>query len=109
MIQATLRMDFPPVKFPEAVQILKSIIDRTMSESGCISCSMYEDPQKNHIFYEEKWRNDEDLQRHLRSDEYQKVLLVMEMAITHPDIRFDTIVSTSGVEVIEKARIKKEG
>ena len=57
--------------------------------------------------FEEKWRSDEDLQRHIRSECYQKVLLVMEMAVRPPEIRFDTITDTSGVEIIEKARIRK--
>lgn len=107
MILATLRMDFIPEKLSEAVHILHSNIERTLAKSGCLGCSVYEDTNKQHIVYEEKWRNDEDLQRHLRSEDYQKVLLVMEMAITPPEIRFDTIISSSGVETIEKARAIK--
>jgi quinol monooxygenase YgiN len=108
MILATVRMDFAQDKLSEAVQILRSIIERTRAKPGCISCSIYEDMQKQHIVFEEKWRSDEDLQRHLGSEEYKKVLLVIEMACAPPEIRFDTIASTSGVEVIEKARKKKE-
>ena len=108
MIQATLRMNFAPQKFDEAIQILHSIIERTKAEIGCISCSVFHDRgSEGLIIYEEKWRNSDDLQRHLRSDEYKNVLLVMEMATTKPEIRFDTITDSSGVETIEKARTKK--
>ena len=108
MIQATLRLDCAPKKTDEALQILRSIIERTKAEAGCISCSVYLDTENEHrIVYQEKWRSDEDLQCHLRSDDYRKVLLVMEMAITQPEIRFDTITGSSGVETIEEARLKK--
>jgi len=54
--------------------------------------------------FEQLWSNEADLERHLRSDEYRQVLLVLEMAIKQPEIRFDTILSSTGIETIEKAR-----
>jgi hypothetical protein len=53
---------------------------------------------------EQLWSNEEDLERYLRSDEYRQVLLVLEMAMKQPEIRFDTISSSTGIETIEKAR-----
>ena len=53
---------------------------------------------------EEVWRAQEDLDLHMRSDEYRNLLLVLEMARKHPEIRFDTISSSTGIETIEKAR-----
>jgi hypothetical protein len=53
---------------------------------------------------EEVWRAEEDLDLHIRSDEYRNLLLVLEMALRQPEIRFDTISSSTGIETIEKAR-----
>ena len=50
--------------------------------------------------------NDQDMQRHLRSEKYRKILLVVEMAAEPPEIRFDTIAYSTGVEIIEQARIQ---
>jgi quinol monooxygenase YgiN len=109
MIQAMIEMEFAPDNVEEALKILRSIIERTMAEAGCISCSVYQDSEMvNQIFFAQEWSREEDLQRHLRSDEYTKVLLVMEMALTPPKVRFDTITSTRGIEIIEKARAQKE-
>jgi quinol monooxygenase YgiN len=108
MIQATLKMEFASQTIDEAVNILRSIIERIRTETGCISCSVFQDTDNKHmVVFEEKWKSDEDLQRHLRSEYYKKVLIVMEMAIETPEIRFDTIMGTSGVEIIEKARTRK--
>jgi hypothetical protein len=56
------------------------------------------------VMFEEKWMSDEDMQRHLRSESYHLVLLVMEMASRSPEIRFDIITDSGGVEIIEEAR-----
>jgi hypothetical protein len=50
------------------------------------------------------WQNEGDLERHLRSERYRDVLLVMEMALRHPEVRFNTVSASTGFETIEKAR-----
>jgi len=105
MIQAMIDMEFAPDKMGEALQILRSIVERTRAETGCVSCSVYQDTEaENQLVFAQEWRSEDDLQRHLRSADYQKVLLVMEMALTRPEVRFDTIITTNGVGVIERAR-----
>jgi quinol monooxygenase YgiN len=107
MMQATIKMNFSPEKIEEILNILRSIVERTRAETGCISCSVYlNTEEKTMIVFDNKWRSNEDMQRYLRSEEYKKVLLVVEMANTKPEIRFDTITESSGVETIEKARKK---
>ena len=54
--------------------------------------------------FEELWRAEEDLDLHIRSDDYLNLLLVVEMALKQSEIRFDTISSSTGIETIEKAR-----
>jgi quinol monooxygenase YgiN len=109
MIQATMKMSFAPQTIDEALQILRSMIERIRAEAGCISCSVYQDTEnENLVVFEEKWRSDEDLQRHLRSEGYRRVLLVMEMAFKLPEIRFDTITDSGGVEIIKEARTKRK-
>ena len=76
-----------------------------MHETGCLGCHIYRDLQEKKVLVlEEIWRAEEDLELHLRSDEYRNLLLVMEMALKQPEIRFDTISSSTGIETIEKAR-----
>jgi quinol monooxygenase YgiN len=105
MKQALINMEFAPDRVEEALQILLSIVERTRVEPGCIRCSVYQDTEaKNQIVFAQEWKSEEDLQRHLRSEEYKKVLLVVEMARKRPEMRFQTIHRTNGVEYIDKAR-----
>ncbi len=105
MILATLRMTISAKKFDEALRILRSMAERCRVQIGCLSCQVYRNGQENNVLlFKQLWSNEADLERHLRSDEYRQVLLVMEMAIKQPEIRFDTISSSAGIEIIEKAR-----
>src|SRR5512139_121913 len=102
MINATIRMKLPGQKAKEAMEILRSVAERTRVEPGCISCRIYRDDQEEHaILIEEFWRSQEELERHLRSAEYRNVLLVVEMAHEKPEISFCEFSGSTGVETIE--------
>ncbi|MEJ2100345.1 MAG: antibiotic biosynthesis monooxygenase [Desulfobacterales bacterium] len=105
MVRSTIRMLIPLKKQSEALEILGSMTEQIQFEPGCISCRLYRDVGEEHaLMLEEIWKSEDDLQRHLRSEKYYKVLLVVEMAAEPPEIRFDTIAHSSGVETIEQAR-----
>jgi quinol monooxygenase YgiN len=87
------------------LEILSSVAERSRFEPGCMACRVYQDVEVEPvIMLEQLWESREDLERHLRSEEFRKVLLVVEMSLESPEIRFDEISSSTGVETIEKAR-----
>jgi quinol monooxygenase YgiN len=105
IVRSTIRMLISPEKQNEALEILGSMTEQIQFEPGCISCRLYQDVgEESALMLEEIWTSQDDLQRHLRSEKYYKVLLVVEMAAEPPEIRFDTIAHSSGVETIEQAR-----
>ena len=105
MIRATIRMLIPAGKQKEALEILNSMVEEIQFETGCISCRLYRGVKDNRaIMVEELWESEEDVRRHLRSKKYGKILMVIEMASEFPEIRFDIISGSSGVETIEKER-----
>lgn len=107
MVRSTIRMLIPLNKQSEALEILEMVRVETQFESSCISTRLYRGVDEvRAIMVEELWTSEEDLLHHLQSEEYRRVLLVVEMAEEHPEIRFDTINCSSGVETIEKARTR---
>lgn len=106
MILATLRMAIPLQNRAEVLKILKSMVARNQAQPDCVFCRICEDAlEDNVIQFEEMWRSEEELERHLVSEGYQRVLLILEMALKQPEIRFDTISSSMGIEIVEKARM----
>ncbi len=105
MVHSTIRMVIPPEKRSEAVKILRSVVKQDRLQAGCLSSRIYEDAEEdNTLLFEEIWRSEEDLKHHLQSEEYPTVLLVAEMALERPEIRFNVISSTTGIETVERAR-----
>jgi len=105
MILANIRIRIPPQKRGEVLRILRSTSEQNRILPGCLSSRIYEDLQEdNVIMFEEMWRSQEELDRHLRSDDYRKVLLIMEMALQHPEVSFNRLAGSSGIETIERAR-----
>jgi quinol monooxygenase YgiN len=105
MIRSTIRMLIPQEKQSEALDILGSMIEEVQFEPGCISSRLYRGVKdERSIMIEELWECEEDVRRHLRSKKYGKILMVIEMASEFPEIRFDIISGSSGLETIEKER-----
>jgi quinol monooxygenase YgiN len=105
MILSTIRMKIPPNKRAELLKILSAIAEQCRDYLGCIRCHIYEDLEEpNVLMIEEAWRTDKDLVVHIRSDEYLNLLLVLEMASMQPEIQFNRIANSTGIETIEKAR-----
>jgi quinol monooxygenase YgiN len=105
MVQATIRMKMSPGKTKEALEALRSLAERTSVEPGCAGCHVYYDAlQDDTIMMEELWRDQEDLHQHLCSSNYQRVLLVVEMAEGKPEISFNTFSQSTGLETIVEAR-----
>jgi quinol monooxygenase YgiN len=105
MILASIRMMVSPQKRGEVLRILRSITERNKALPGCLNSRLYEDLQEdNVVLFEEMWSSEEEMEEHLRTDEYRKVLMVLEMALQRPEVRFMRVSSSSGIDAIEKAR-----
>lgn len=105
MIHSSVRMVLPAERLSEALGILLPLVERTRVERGCLACRLHRDVQESHVVtVEEAWATKADMDRHLRSLEYRDLLLVMEMASIQPEVRFDQVSGTSGLETIEDAR-----
>ena len=106
-VRSTIRMLIPQDKQSEALDILGRVSSQIRFEPNCISSRLYREvDEMRAIMIEEFWESDRDMLQHLKSDTYRRILLVMEMADEPPDIRFDFIKDSGGVEVIEHARKK---
>jgi quinol monooxygenase YgiN len=105
MILSTIRMTIRPQKRAEAIKILKSMADQCRDDLACLSCHIYADLQeKNVLMFKEIWMADEAMDLHIRSDEYRDLLLVLEMSLKQPEIRFDSISQSTGMETLPKTR-----
>ena len=105
VVHSTIRMLIPLDKQSEALDILGAVSSQIQFEPSCIYSRIYRGVDDvRAVMIEERWKGDEYLQQHLRSDAYRRILLVVEMAEEKPEFRFDTILNSAGVETIENVR-----
>jgi quinol monooxygenase YgiN len=107
-VHATLRMRIPFRKRKEARRILGSMIERIRLDEGCLGCRLYLDAlEEGSLMLEEVWSDETSFEKHLRSEEFRILLLVMEMASGPPEIRFKRVGLTTGMDTIQTARNRK--
>lgn len=110
MVLASLRVVVPPSKRKEVTQALRSLCGPTEARSGCLGCRVYHaDNDENAFLLLQEWETHDALDAYLQSDLCRTILAVMETAIAPPEIRFDTLAHTGGVEVVEAARSRRPG
>ncbi len=104
-VHSTIRMLIPLNKQSEALEILGAVCAQIHFEPNCIGAHLYRGADDARaIMVEERWKSKEHMLQHLKSESYRRILLVIEMAEEPPEIRFDSIMHSGGVETIEKAR-----
>jgi hypothetical protein len=54
----------------------------------------------------EEWTSPEALYSHIRSDDFRKVLALMDLAATAPDLSFLTVSSAKGFDLVAELRQK---
>lgn len=105
MILSTVKIDAPPGQGQAIIDVLESMRGPTASIPGCLDCLLtIEVGAGNTICYQEKWRDRETLDRHIRSALYSRVLSAMELSSAPPLIEFFEITKTGGLDLVERAR-----
>jgi len=105
MIHAMVRMALPAERLSEVMTILSPMVERTRAERGCLGCHLYRDTMEEAVLtFEDTWESEADLERHLRSPDYRQLLLVMELARVPPEVRFDKVSHSNGIEIIQAVR-----
>jgi len=98
-IDATINLTVPPEKRKELLQTIIAILGPIRLEGGCLSCHCYVDVEsENSIFFKEEWQTSENLNAHLRSVHFGVLLGAMSLLAQEPDIKFNAIAATAGVD-----------
>ncbi len=105
MIHASLKLVPPADRREEALRIIRSLLGPTGAAPGCLNCGFYADTRDEGILcYVEDWQTEEDLQRHIRSEDYRKFLALIDLSTEPPDLKFHRVSETFGIEYLTQVR-----
>jgi quinol monooxygenase YgiN len=105
MVVFTLRLLASPRNRGEIVQALRSLIGPTQAERGCMGCHLQQDADDpNLLTFSEEWQQQTDLDRHMASGDYHRLLVVMDMASAPPNTTISEVMDVSALDRIAAAR-----
>jgi quinol monooxygenase YgiN len=108
MIVSTIALSLSEGDRRKVIASLLPLIRSTRGQAGCRGCAVLtdvEDPRT--LLLREEWDSQEQLDRHLRSEDYRLVLAAIELSQAAPQIRFDAVTTRAGIEMIEAARLPR--
>ncbi len=110
MIIVTLRMTVRPGRRNDLAETIRGMLEPTRVERGCISYCLYEDIEnKNTFTLVEEWKTRDDLEKHVRTDNYRRLLDLMDLLSEPYELRFSTESQTAEMELMLKLTHKKGG
>jgi quinol monooxygenase YgiN len=105
MIVGTLKIQPAPDRRAEILEVLRAIQGPVLAQPGCVACHIYEEQGgEQAIVLVERWESQSALEAHLRSEAYRRVLGAVELSGSAPEVLFDYVSATDGIELIERSR-----
>lgn len=99
MIHASFRIVAPEGKREEILGILLCLKGPTEVMRGCRVCHVLQDAENDHaLTYLVEWDTEEEIESHLRSERFRRLLPYMEMSIEPPQVDFSAIDQVRGIE-----------
>jgi quinol monooxygenase YgiN len=105
VIIESVRIVVTPAKREQIQRALAAWAGPTEVEPGCLNCRiLQEDGDPQAFYYQSQWRTQDDLLRHIRTEHYKRLLVLMELGNAPPLVEFHTVAETRGLDLIERIR-----
>lgn len=105
VVTCSIGLRFPTKDLDQAVQLLVSAVGRTEAALGCKGCTVARDAAEDGlVHYHETWETKAAFQRHLRSEEFKRVLMAMDMCSEEPQVTVGNLTGRNGIAYLEKLR-----
>ncbi len=109
MIISFLKLKPIPDKHQAVLDILGYVKERLQMKRGCLESSIFQECDSDPmILYLEAWQSKMDMDRHIESDVYLRLLNAMDLCRERPDISFHEVSETKGMDWIAALRLKDE-
>jgi quinol monooxygenase YgiN len=94
---------------PDLLETIRGMLEPARVERGCLNYRLYEDVENRDAFVLlEEWATQEDSERHISKDNQRRLLALMDLLSEQPELRFNTVSHTAGMDLIENV-LKTDG
>jgi quinol monooxygenase YgiN len=91
----------------DLLEALRFLVVGTRSEPGCLSSSAWVEYDTK-VYYVEEWATEAEMRRRVRSDQFTKLLAVVESS-RDPFVQFDFVAKTRGLDYAVEVRNARRG
>lgn len=85
----------------EALHLLRSSLECTLSKNGCVDCrALMDSSDAVNIHYLEQWATETAFQKHVVSSDFKHVFFAMDMCCEAPGVEIERVVSQSGMDYL---------
>jgi len=92
----------PGPEGPQAVLGALRSVSASFAVPGCRSSRIWESDERGDLLLMEEWEKQEDLERHVRSAAFRRLLAVLELSRSAPEVFFLQGTRRQGMEWIEE-------
>jgi quinol monooxygenase YgiN len=103
MVRLTISLTAPTRFAKDLLDALRYISAAIRLEEGCLACSVWAGPEST-LHYVEEWATEDAMRQRVRSDRFTSVLAVIESAPEPPQVRFDFVTRTRGLDYVAEIR-----
>lgn len=103
MVRLTVTLKNPGRPVRDLVDGFRFLMLSTRLEPGCMRCSVWTEPDSS-VHYVEEWSTEADIRRRVQSEPFTSVLALIESVREPPQVRFDFVASTRGLDYVEEVR-----
>jgi len=88
----------------QLVHAFRLLASPTSLEPGCLGCRVWTEDHESCVRYEEVWGTEEAIRLRVRSEEFTRLLELLESAPEAPTLQFDFVTETRGLDYVEEVR-----
>jgi quinol monooxygenase YgiN len=103
MVRLTVALSASARGAQDLLEALQFISTGARREDGCLGCSVWAEPEWI-VHYVEEWATEADMRRRVQSDRFTSLLAVMESAQGPPQVQFDFVTTTRGLDYVAEVR-----
>ncbi len=105
MVILVIKLKVSPSDRKDVISIFDTVAGSTSVKPGCkmarLQSHIHDDDD---LILIEEWETMPELERYIASDEFRKIMAIMDMAVELPEISFHSVSTTMGFELVEKIR-----
>ncbi|MFG0295172.1 MAG: putative quinol monooxygenase [Maioricimonas sp. JB045] len=101
MVEASVRVVAPAAQRTEVLDVLRSLKGPAESTPGCLQCCILQDAEdENLLMYVVRWETQEELEAHMRSERFRRLLPYIEMSVEAPEVDVSNVERVGGIEFL---------